>query len=58
MAPMMQLPTSLSQAARVMLARAMPVSVERSPEAELSCRTATYRVGVSSALGMPCSGGR
>ena len=50
-APMMQLPTPLSHAARVMLARAMPVSVARSPGMEVSCTTATYRVGSSSALG-------
>ena len=45
-------------AARVMLASAMPVSVARSPGMEVSCTTATYRVGSSSALGVPCSGGR
>ena len=36
MAPMMQLPTPLSHAARVMLASAMPVSVARSPGMEVS----------------------
>jgi len=57
-APMMQLPTPLSHAARVMLARAMPVSVFRSPGMLVSCTTATVHDHQTHGLTIGPAGGQ